>query len=145
MQIDYRRPRKKGVTERKTGSCEQNQTQGFSMQPQRYRQTPTTTRKNYRAWLSVRGTTVSGRVLSATEFWDFLCACYNVYPLNLQSHCDRCGTASGMTHALICSKGRLFITRHNKICDKLLYLSLHAFTSSSVRAAPLIHQGYTRL
>ena len=39
--------------------------------------------KNTGAWLSVRGTTVSGTVLSATEFQDFLCACYNVSPLNL--------------------------------------------------------------
>ena len=38
------------------------------------------------AWLSVRGTTVSGTVVSATEFRDFLCACYNVSPVNLQIH-----------------------------------------------------------
>ena len=30
------------------------------------------------SWLSVRGTTVSGTVLSAMEFRDFLCARYNV-------------------------------------------------------------------
>ena len=34
------------------------------------------------AWLSVRGTTVSGTVLSATEFRNYLCAYYNVSPLN---------------------------------------------------------------
>ena len=34
-------------------------------------------------WMNVRGTIVSGTVLSATEFWDFLYAGYNVYTLNL--------------------------------------------------------------
>ena len=40
------------------------------------------------AWLSIRGTTVSGTVLSATEFRYFLCARYNISPVNLQLHCD---------------------------------------------------------
>ena len=35
------------------------------------------------------------------------------------------------------------IARHNIIRDKLLYLSRRAFTSSSVYAEPLIHQGRT--
>ena len=39
--------------------------------------------KSTGAWPSVRGTTVSGTVPSATEFRDFLCAPYNGYPLNL--------------------------------------------------------------
>ena len=49
-------------------------------------------------WLRVRGTTVSGTVLSATEFRDFLCLCYNFSPVNLQIHCDGCGTAFVVTH-----------------------------------------------
>ena len=65
------------------------------------------------AWMSVRGTTVSGKLLSATEFWDFLCACYNISPLNLQSQSDGCGTVFRVTHALRCSTGGLLIT-HNK-------------------------------
>ena len=36
------------------------------------------------AWLSVCGTTVSGKLLYAIGFWDFLCTRYNVSPLNLQ-------------------------------------------------------------
>ena len=52
------------------------------------------------AWLSICGTTVSGTVMSATEFRNFLCARYNVSSLNLLSHCDRCGTAFGVTHTL---------------------------------------------
>ena len=47
------------------------------------------------AWMSLHGTKVSGTVLSATEFWDFLCARYNVYLLNPQIHCYSCGTTFG--------------------------------------------------
>ena len=35
--------------------------------------------KSVGVWLSVRGTAVSGPVLSATEFWDLLCARYDVF------------------------------------------------------------------
>ena len=61
------------------------------------------------AWLSVRGTIVSGTVLSATEFWYFLCTHYNVSPLILQIHCIGCVTAFRVTHTLICSTGGLVI------------------------------------
>ena len=73
--------------------------------------------------LSVRGTAVSGTILSDTEFWGFLCARYKISPVNLQSHCDGCGTASGVTHTLRCSIGGLVITCHKKIRYELLYLS----------------------
>ena len=36
--------------------------------------------KSTGAWLSICGTIFSGTVLSATEFWYFLCARYNVSP-----------------------------------------------------------------
>ena len=49
-----------------------------------------------------------------------------------------------MTHTISCSIGGLAITRKNKIGDELLYLSRHTFTSASVCAKPLIHQGRTR-
>ena len=55
------------------------------------------------AWLSVRDNTVSGTVLSATLFRDFLCASYNVSPLNLQSHCAICGTAFEVRLKLSCN------------------------------------------
>ena len=74
----------------------------------------------------------------------FLCARYNVSPVNLQSHCDGCGTAFGVTHTLSCSIGGLAIACHNEIRDGLLYLSQRAFTSAYVRVKPLIHQGHNR-
>ena len=49
-----------------------------------------------------------------------------------------------MTHTLSYIIGGLVIACHNKICDKLIYLSWRAFTSASVRTKPLIHQGRTR-
>ena len=64
-------------------------------------------------WMSVHRTTVSGTVLSATEFRDFFCAGYNLSPLNLWSHCDSCGTAFELTHALRCSIGGLVVAHHN--------------------------------
>ena len=79
--------------------------------------------KSTGTWPIIRGTTFSGTVLSATEFRDFLCARYNISPLNLQSHCDGCGTVFGVTHTLRCSTGGLVIERYNKIRDELLYLS----------------------
>ena len=100
--------------------------------------------KSTGAWLSIRGTTVSDTVLSGMEFRDFLCARYNVSPLNLQSHCDKCGTSFGVMHTHSYSIGSLVIAHHNEICDELHYLSRRAFTSASVRAKPLIHQGRTR-
>ena len=90
--------------------------------------------KNTGAWLSVRGTTVSVTLWSNTGFWYFLCARYNVTPIHFQSHCDRCGTTFGVTHALSCSKGGLFIVSYNIICDKLLYLAQQAFTPASVHS-----------
>ena len=62
--------------------------------------------------LVLRGTKVSGTVLSATEFRDFLCARYNVSLLNLLRYCDGCGKAFGVTHILRCITGRLVIARH---------------------------------
>ena len=100
--------------------------------------------KNTGACMIIRGTTLSGTLLYTTEFLDFLCARYNVYPLNPQSHCNGYGTNFGVTHGLSCSIGGLVIARHNKICDKLLYLARLNFTPSSVCAEHLIHQGCTK-
>ena len=73
-----------------------------------------------------------------------LCARYNVPPLNLQSHCDGCGTAFRVICTLNCNMGGLVIVGHNKLRDKLLYISQRDFISVSVRSELLIHQGITR-
>ena len=102
------------------------------------------TAKNIGALLRVRGNTVAGTVFPATEFWYFLCACYNVSTLNLQNHYGGCGNDFGVTHSLSCNKGGLVIARHNKVRGELLYISQRAFTPESVRTKPIIHQGHTR-
>ena len=94
--------------------------------------------------MSVHSTTVSGTAFIATEFWDLLCARYTVSSLKIHSHCNGCGTAFGVTHALILSTDSLVIARHKKICDRLLYLYQQAFTPVSVHTEPLIHQGRIR-
>ena len=100
--------------------------------------------KSIGAWMSVRGTAVSGTVLSATVFRYFLCTCYNVSPLNPHRHSNGCGKPFEVTHTLSCSTGCLVIACHNEIRDELLYLSQRAFTSASVCAKPLIHLSRTR-
>ena len=78
-------------------------------------------RQNYRCldmcmwYYSFRYSTICHIILG------FLCAHYNVSPVNLQSHCDRCDTSFGVTHTLICSIGGLVITRHKEVRDELLY------------------------
>ena len=100
--------------------------------------------KNTDTWLSVQGTTVSGKVFSATTFCDFLCARYNVTTLNLHIYCDGCDNAFEVCHALSWIKGGLFIARQNEVSEKIFYLSWQAFISVSVSAEPLIYQGRTR-
>ena len=79
------------------------------------------------AWLSVYNNTFLDTVFYATEFRYLLCARYNIYPLNPQSHCDGCGTTFWVTCTLSCSTGAMVIACHKEICDKLLYLSQRAF------------------
>ena len=98
--------------------------QVFSKQPQSYWQAPINTRQNHRC-LAERMRYYSFRYIT---IWyvisGFLCACYNVSPINLQSHCDGCGTVFGVTHTISCSIDVLVIARHRKIRDWLLYLPL---------------------
>ena len=105
---------------------------------------PNPTGQNTGAWMSVCGTTVSGTVFSATGFWDLLCARYNVPPLNLQSHCNICGTNFKANLTLSCSKGGLVIARHNEVSYELLYLAWRDFTPSSVHSEPPIYQSHNR-
>ena len=76
--------------------------------------------RNTCACLKVRGTTVTGKVLSTTKFRDLLCKCNNVTTLNLQRNCDRCGIAFEVCHTVSCSKVGLVIAIHNIVWDELL-------------------------
>ena len=48
----------------------------------------------------------------------FLCARYNASLVNLQNHCDGCGTSFVVTHTLIFNIRSLVIARHNEISDE---------------------------
>ena len=99
--------------QKKQDDANKTKIKGLSLVPQRCLHVPNPTGPKGGGWMSVRGTTVSGIVFSAMEFWDFLCACYNVSPLNIQIKCDGCGTAFGVTHTLSFSTGSLVIARNN--------------------------------
>ena len=70
------------------------------------------------------------------------------YPPNFQRKCDVCAASFDISQGLSCSKGGLIIARHNKVHDKLLYLSflqpLYTSNPSSTRAAANNSRGYTR-
>ena len=89
--------------------------------------------------MNVQGTTVTGTLLSATEFCDLLCARYDVTPPNLQNNCNWCGIAFDVCHSLSCRKGGLVIVYHKKLYDKLFYLAQLAFTSASLNVKLPIH------
>ena len=61
-------------------------------------------------------------------------------PPNIQIKCGGCGTSIDVHHVLICSKGGLITTHHNKVSFELLYLAKLPFLSASVHNKTLIHQ-----
>ena len=115
---------KKGVTGRNTGMMQMKPNSRFF--PRELKGTKRRLiiqAKNTGIWLSIHHITISGTVLSAMECQDFLCTRYNVSVLNLQRHCDICGTAFGVTYTLSCGTGSLVIARRKKIRIKLLYIA----------------------
>ena len=60
--------------------------------------------KSTGSWMNVRGTMVTGKVLAATEFCDFLCARYNVTPPQPPEICGGCVTSFNVGHTLSCRK-----------------------------------------
>ena len=62
-------------------------------------------------------------------------------PPNIQSKCGGCCTSVDVHHVIICRKGDLIITHHNKVSSELLYPATLPFLSASVHSKLLIHQG----
>ena len=71
---------RKALRKENTGRHKWNQTKGNSQGPLNTWPLFHTIYQNTGSWLTVRGTTVTGTVLTAMEFCDFLCACYDVTP-----------------------------------------------------------------
>ena len=99
--------------------------------------------KNIGSCMTIQGTTVTGTVLAATEFCEFLFARYDVTPHNLKK-CHGCNQSLYIHHILSCSKGGLIMPCHNKVRDNILYLAWQAFPYNCIHGEPLIHQGCFR-
>jgi hypothetical protein len=67
--------------------------------------------------------TLNGTNLCVQEFWDVLLLYYVQSSGDLPSHCDGCGTAFSIWHALECKTGGLIILQHNKITKELCDLA----------------------
>ena len=91
------------------------------------------------SYLSIRGTTVNGTVLSATKFCDFKCAPCNVNPFNLQRKYNGCLQTLSVRHVLIYSREVLVIVCHNNICDEIIHLARQSFSSNHVHGKTLIN------
>ena len=61
--------------------------------------------------------TVNGTELGAQEWREYLFLRYGIDPPDLPCHCDGCGAAFSIYHALDCKKGGLITACHNKLCD----------------------------
>ena len=93
---------------------------------------------------SVRGTTVTGTVLAATEFCNFKCDRYNVNPVNTQNKCAGCTQTVLVRNDLRCPNCYLIITCHNEIYDDIIHLTKQDFYPKCVHGKPLIHLGCSR-
>ena len=80
------------------------------------------------SWLRVQITTVIGTVPVETEFRDFLCACYNVNPLNLKIKYEIFLKNVSVRHMLSCSNECIVITCLNEISDKIIHLARKDFS-----------------
>ena len=118
-----------------------HQTQGNSHKPQWNRPLSDPTRQKHRRLAERTGYYSNWYIISGYGISCFLCAHYDVTPPKILSKCGGCVTSVDIHHILICSKGGLIITHHNKVRSELLYLAQLPLLSASVHSKPLIHQG----
>ena len=91
------------------------------------------------AWLSVLPSTTNENKLGAQECRDSLFLRYGINPPDLPEHCDGCGAAFDICHALGCKKGGLIMARHNGLRDGVTELASKAFAPTHVRDNPKIY------
>ena len=84
------------------------------------------------AWLSVLPSTTNENKLGAQECRDSLFLRYGINPPDLPEHCDGCGAAFDICHALGCKKGGLIMARHNGLRDGVTELASKAFAPTHV-------------
>ena len=95
--------------------------------------------KHTGAWMIVQGTTVTGRVLDATDFHNFSCSCYNFNPPYLQKKCNSCMQTFLVCWGTSCSNGGLVIARHNEKHYEIIHINIQALPPHCVRNEPLIN------
>jgi hypothetical protein len=69
------------------------------------------------AWLTIIPNEDNQFMLSPHEFRDSIALRYAKSPVGLQGHCDGCGKAFSVSHALDCKNGGLVYGRHNESQD----------------------------
>ena len=72
--------------------------------------------------------TVNGTELGAQDWRYSLFLHYGMESPDLPDHCDCCGSALSICHALDCKRGGLVTARHNELCDGVADLAGKAFT-----------------
>ena len=85
--------------------------------------------------------TANGTELGAQEWRDSLFQRYDINSLDLPSHCDGCGTAFTICHALDFKKVSLITASHNKLRNGVADLAGKAFTPVHMRDNPKIFTG----
>jgi hypothetical protein len=93
------------------------------------------------AWLTSYPSYMNGTELSADEFQDNLRLQFSLPPLNLTSHCDRCGQHFSMNHGLQCKKGGSAHLRQDDVADEWVGLCQQALTAAAVSSEPFIYAG----
>ena len=92
-------------------------------------------------YLTVVPTVFNGTELACQEFRDNINIRYGIEPPDLQPLCDGCGAKFSVTHSQECKKGGLIHLRHDEIKGAITHLASKAFSPSSIRDEPKIHQG----
>ena len=92
--------------------------------------------KHTGACLSVRGTTVTGTVLSTTKSRNFLFARYNSNPPNTQNKCNGWMQTFFVRHALEWTKKGLVIARHNDIRYEIVHLARNIYPLTAYAENP---------
>ncbi|CEM17529.1 unnamed protein product [Vitrella brassicaformis CCMP3155] len=89
-------------------------------------------------WVTCRPDAEDHTDLTPDEFRDNMAIRYAYEPPKMPTHCDGCGAAYSLDHALNCGVGGLVIRRHNEVVDVLCDLSAKAWGESAVRKEVVI-------
>ena len=87
--------------------------------------------------------TINGTKLESQEWMDSLFLCYKIDPPYLADHCNGCGAAFDICHALDCKKEGLITACHNYLHDSIADLASKVVTPTHVCNDPKIYTSCT--